>query len=344
MNLSYQTVKRLLHLGFWVGFVLIASLLVGNFAGFWPSLGRTMVMAIFHAILVYTNLWWLLPRYFDHKRYLTYAVGLVVVLGLVVMARMWTDDWMLYQINNPDSPLLPFKGTTFHVLSTLFSSIIMLAVFTPLHWLDDWYQKKQAQQQLENQRLEAELKFLKAQVNPHFLFNTLNNIYALAFTDSPQAAPMILQLSDMMRYMLYESEAAEVPLSKEIAYLRNFISLQQLKTEEPQAISFEVGGEVSGVKIAPLLLVPLFENAFKHGNLEEDGWLKAKLSLEANTLTFSIQNTIGQNHQKDEVGGIGLQNLQQRLQLLYPDRHDIQVKSSDGIFEVLIRIKQAIPQ
>ena len=338
-SISYKTIKRLLQLGFWFGFILIGSLLLGNFTGYLPALSRTLVMAVFHAILVYANLWWLLPQYVDKQRIWTYIGLLLCCIVLVMGGRMWVDEVMLSVIGRPDSPLSPYQGTSFHLLSTFFSSIVMLAISTPLHWLDDWYQKKQAQQLLENQRLEAELKFLKAQINPHFLFNTLNNIYSLTFTGSPQAAPMILQLSEMMRYMLYDSQAPRVPLSQEIAYLEHFISLQQLKTEMPQDIHFECSGDLAGLEIAPLLLVPLFENAFKHGNLEAGGWLKSSLSRTEESLRFTIQNTIGANDQKDGVGGVGLENLRQRLGLIYPKRHICSILAEKNIFSVNIQIE-----
>ncbi|MEZ4930618.1 MAG: histidine kinase [Saprospiraceae bacterium] len=142
-------------------------------------------------------------------------------------------------------------------------------------------------------QLEAELRFLKAQVNPHFLFNALNNIYSLSFTESKKAPEMILKLSDMMSYMLYDCKSEQVKLSAEINYLKNYIDLQQLKKEGELNIDFNIKGNVSNAFISPMLFIPFFENAFKHGNLEdtENGWLKSKLKMENGILDFHIANS-----------------------------------------------------
>ncbi|GAB4404817.1 MAG: hypothetical protein OHK0039_05310 [Bacteroidia bacterium] len=227
-----------------------------------------------------------------------------------------------------------------HINSVFFSSLLMIFVTSPVRMVDAHSRQRELEEALKSHRLEAELRFLQAQVNPHFLFNTLNNIYSLAFTGSAQTAPMIMKLSEMMRYMVYDGKAAWVPLRSEIQYIYNYIELQQLKTPERQQIRLEVSGDPGPHRIPPLLFVPLFENAFKHGNLDAhgQGWLEAHLDLDPQGLHFSLRNTFLPRESKDQIGGIGLDNIRQRLALIFPGRHAFEVLQADGIFEVAIRL------
>ncbi|MCB0836034.1 MAG: histidine kinase [Bacteroidetes bacterium] len=334
-----QKFKILAHCIFWLAYLVFVSFLLSNFLEIQGALIRTVIMGIFHAGLVYIHLMILVPRYYDQQKYWLYGMTTLGFLILFSLMRIAVDYEMakishLYQ----DLVMSPI-----HVLAVFMTGVVVLLITTPIKLVEDRYQKLQLQQQLKNQRLEAELKFLKAQVNPHFLFNALNNIYTLAFTESKQTAPTVLKLSEMMRYMLYECKAERVPLSSEINYLRNFIELQQLKTEEKQNIEFSVSGEIKKYMIPPLLFVPLFENAFKHGNLEKigTGWLKANLQIKEEKLLFQIENTVGETRNKDQVGGIGLENIQKRLELLFPGEFEFSAEKQDDIFSVFISLPLA---
>ncbi|MDX2245378.1 MAG: histidine kinase [Bacteroidia bacterium] len=324
------------HVLFWIGYVIFISFLITQFLQPRAAFFRTIIMAIFHALLVYSHLYILLPRFFEQKKYRKYVFSLVMILLLSVVLRIFAD-YTLARLAAVESALL-FSRT--HILGTIISSVIILLITFPLKMIQYGSQKEILQEELKTQRLEAELKFLKAQVNPHFLFNTLNNIYTLAFTQSEQTAPTIMKLSEMMRYMLYECRAERVPLLSEVHYLQNFIELQQLKTPDHQNITFEIEGKVNGIMIPPLLFVPLVENAFKHGNPTDihTGWVKANLSVSAENIVFSIRNSLPSEIRKDKVGGIGLENIRNRLELIYPHSHKIDIQTAPDQFSVTISI------
>ena len=334
--LSPKRLKLIAHITFWAGYFLFVSFIHTSFLDLRQSILRTLIMGFFHGALVYLHLNWAVPRFYEKQRYMTYTLVIICLLSIFSLLRLIVD----FQMSQYTQALQDLVLTPTHVITVFMTGVVVLLITAPIRLVEDGYQKLQLQQQLKNQRLEAELKFLKAQVNPHFLFNALNNIYSLAFTQSEMTAPVIMKLSEMMRYMLYECKAERVPLKSEIKYLENFIELQQLKTPDLQQINFQFEGQIEKVNIPPLLFVPLFENAFKHGNLEQtkEGWLKANLKIVENRLVFNIQNSIGTNTKKDTVGGIGLENIQQRLELLFPEEYVFRVNNEGNTFEVMVSL------
>lgn len=196
-------------------------------------------------------------------------------------------------------------------------------------------------EQLEKQAINTELVYLKSQINPHFLFNTLNNIHTLVYTQAPAAPEAVMRLSSLMRYMIYESNASIVPLSIEIDYLRDYISLQQLRYELSPVVDFQVEGDKDSCYIAPLLFIHILENSYKHSpSVLEPGSIEVRAIVKENFLILTFQNPIGNNRTNllEEPGGIGLQNVQKRLQLLYPDQHKLEIHQTDRIFQVKLRI------
>jgi LytS/YehU family sensor histidine kinase len=224
----------------------------------------------------------------------------------------------------------------------IFGGAFLLFLSLPLRLINNWFKKQELEQALKTLQLEAELRFLKAQVNPHFLFNALNNIYALSFTESKQAPSMILKLSEMMSYMLYDCKSELVPLQSEIAYLHNVLALQQLKKEGEMQVEFHVSKDIQPQQITPMLFIPFFENAFKHGNLEDikNGWLKAQLYEERGKIHFSISNSYLERDPKEVAkGGVGLTNIRQRLTLLYPNKHSLTMRQTQGVFTAQLQLE-----
>lgn len=194
-------------------------------------------------------------------------------------------------------------------------------------------QEKELQLQVRN----AELSLLRAQINPHFLFNNLNNIYSLVYRGSGEALNAIAGLSELLRYMLY-NQSETIALSQELSYIEKFIALQQLRYESPTLIKMSYPEEKSQVVIPPLLLIPFLENAFKHGapSMEQE-WLWANIGFIQNTLTFECTNKVGFGH-KDQTGGIGIENVRKRLELLYPKRHSLDISHQDDLFTVKLKL------
>ena len=190
-------------------------------------------------------------------------------------------------------------------------------------------------------QLESELNFLKNQINPHFLFNTLNNIYALCQVNSINAAPMVGKISEMMRYMIYDCNADRVLLKKEIEYLNNYVDLNKLKSGRELNVQFVVEGSAENAKIAPLLLINFVENSFKHSDVytNRNGYVRILLTIKHRELFFFVVNSFEKKLIEDlSYKGIGLENAKQRLILLYPDKHHLQIEKNNSIFEIVLKL------
>ena len=202
-----------------------------------------------------------------------------------------------------------------------------------------WFNTRQQRRSLEKAKLQAELLALKHQINPHFLFNVLNGLYGLAFqNDDEPTADGIARLSQLMRYMLYDSNASTVPLEKEVAYLRDYIALQRLRIHREVDILFESSSDLGQREIDPMVLIPFVENAFKHGiSTVIASYVHISLILEGNELRFQVRNPMhpgGQSSSHGAVGGIGLQNVRQRLEMIYPEGYQLDIGPANGIYEV----------
>ncbi|GAA4274510.1 hypothetical protein GCM10022258_38060 [Aquimarina gracilis] len=199
----------------------------------------------------------------------------------------------------------------------------------------DFYKRDKLSKETEAQRTETELQFLKAQLNPHFLFNSLNSVYSLVRNKSNDAPEAVLTLSELMRYMLYEANQEIVPLIKEIEYIKNYVSLQRLRLSNSEDVKLSIKGEYEKKKIYPLLLISFIENAFKYGT-DFKGVTDINIRIEVieNTLKFNVSNIIGVYRKNKSNSGVGLTNIKNRLELLYPDLHTLGIKEDNGRYMV----------
>jgi len=292
------------------------------------SLHRTLVIFVLYGCinisLFYLNYLLFIPRFLNRKRYSLYA--LVIVLTLVFYGIGKYGVAVLF----PADVLQRMKGDTIgfasYFLSTLFTSIIFLFLSVVLKFSVDWFLNERIQRDLENQRLSAELAFLKSQINPHFLFNSLNSIYSLAYQQSENTPGAILKLSEIMRYMLYECNDNKVDLSKELQYLQNYIDLQKIRFGNKAYIDFKLEGKVGNQQIVPLLLIAFIENAFKHGVANDSlSPINMVITVDEQYLHFFIQNRKHSNN-TDAMGGIGLNNVKRRLDLLYNGKYNLDIR------------------
>jgi LytS/YehU family sensor histidine kinase len=211
--------------------------------------------------------------------------------------------------------------------------------------MDDWLRVQREKKKLQNETLQTELKFLKSQINPHFLFNTLNSLYALTLRKSDDAPIIVLRLSEMMRYMLYECNEKRVLLSQELKYLENYLELEKLRQSKNVDIRLTINGEVDGQMIAPLMFIPFVENGFKHGlntSLKE-GYIHVNIDVQDDYLHLSVENNKSKNSQTSiegkKSGGIGLVNVKRRLELMYPNKHTLKIVDDDNIYRVEMSIQ-----
>jgi LytS/YehU family sensor histidine kinase len=221
-------------------------------------------------------------------------------------------------------------------------SAIQTSFFGALFYLGiDWYQKKEQKKELERQNLQSELKLLKNQVNPHFLFNTLNNIDSLITSNPDKASTMLVGLSGMMRYMIYDTNANISPLSQELLQIRNYIDLQEMQYANPDLVAYSVAGKHEDIEIAPMLFIPFIENAFKHCTEKTTKHaIRFSFRIEEKKIFFESVNIANpsQHIEKDCTRGIGLETVKRRLELLYPDKHKLQIDEKNDLFCVSLSI------
>ncbi|MFD2874619.1 sensor histidine kinase [Mucilaginibacter ximonensis] len=288
-----------------------------------------VLFGVVNISLFYLNYLLFIPLFLNKKRYSVYALGIIITivaygLGKYGIAMFFKEDVLTH------SKSMHEKGAQLSFLqffiSTLFTSTIFVLLSVLLKFSVDWFLNERIQRDLENQRLTAELAFLKSQINPHFLFNSLNSIYSLAYQQSENTPDAILKLSEIMRYMLYECNDNKVDLTKELQYLQNYIDLQKIRFGNKAYIDFKVDGQVTDQKIVPLLLIAFIENAFKHG-IANDMMTPITMFINVNQqhLQFYIQNKKHANN-RDAIGGIGLANVKRRLDLLYPGKYNLDIR------------------
>jgi LytS/YehU family sensor histidine kinase len=248
--------------------------------------------------------------------------------------------------------LFSFDSTSFGDVFTLknnsrfFLGSFFIAFSSSIYKIiNDWMEHQRERSELQKQNLRSELKFLKTQINPHFFFNTLNSLYALTLKKSDKAPEIVLKLSDMMRYMLYESNERTIALSKEIDYINNYLELEKLRHGNSFQINFELDGSPDGHEIAPLLFIPFLENSFKHGLDHElkSGYVNIQLKITDNTLDLTVKNSkptgIVNKDGLKKVGGIGLTNVRRRLNILYPSRYSLETKDLNQEFVVQMKLR-----
>ncbi|UOQ82508.1 MULTISPECIES: sensor histidine kinase [Hymenobacter] len=244
------------------------------------------------------------------------------------------------------SPFLFFHQEQFDFGYYSMHVITTVPIFLFLSWLarvtETLVLNTIRKEQLEKQAAEAELNYLKSQINPHFLFNTLNNIHTLVYKQAPAAPEAVMHLASLMRYMIYESNAATVPLAREMDYLQDYVSLQQLRYKNSPVVDLQLVGETESYYIAPLLFIHLLENAYKHSPARlAPGDLKVRVLIKDDTLTFSVQNPIATKSANalSEPGGIGLPNVRKRLALLYPGQHTLSTQHTTETFTARLTIQ-----
>ncbi|MEZ4898191.1 MAG: histidine kinase [Saprospiraceae bacterium] len=276
---------------------------------------------------VYINIYMLIPTYLS-KNFLFYTL---MLLGLcLLIAPINTAVYSMLAGNHVGmSGMVMFFLISFFVTgSTTITKIIR-----------DYIKQQSATKEIETSNIQTELKFLKSQINPHFLFNTLNNLYALTLKKSDAAPEIVIKLSEMLRYMLYECNEKRVLLPKEIKYIRNYLDLEQLRQGNKANITFEVKGEVSEQRIAPLMFIPFLENAFKHGLNRgiSHGFVRILMEVHGNDLHFEIENSKPPslpNPEMRKVGGIGLMNVKRRLNLIYPQAYALTIEDQPDAYTV----------
>lgn len=362
-----------IHLAGWCLFLLLPLIFypirfTNNRFLYGELLGKLLPIGFF-----YLNYYYLLPRFFEKKKWLTYFLLVLGCLLVTMVQEALIRQQMpgarmvrFYQggaeraageplrtiiLNTPDSlplPPSPFEEPTlfgmprpllFMIISRTLPMFLVLLLAGGLIRLGYSFLKSQHEKRaMENAHLNAEVKFLKSQINPHFLFNTLNSIYSQAHNRSEHTEHSILKLSELLRYVLYETGEEKVPLEKDIRYITNYIALQRMRLSEKITIRYEVTGSIQGQTIAPLLLIAFIENAFKHGiSYTQPSSVMISIAVFEKTLTLQVSNPVLKSDTFAQ-GGVGLKNVTRRLDLLYPGKYQLDISRQDNHYTVNLKI------
>src|ERR1700754_2929686 len=328
--------RVLMHIFFWVAAIIFFFFVFKKEEAPATTLLNSLGFLPGHLIFVYSLLYFLLPRYVLKGKIALAILWLLLILSLSLFYMRIAD---VYFIHYSGSSHLWLPRNYARSIFAIFS-VGWIAVTIKL--VKYWYLEKEAQQRLEKEKLIVELQLLKSQLHPHFLFNTLNSLYSLTLEQSRQAPSIVLKLSSLLRYILYECNEPYVLLSKEIENIRNYIGLEQSRFRERLDISLSFTGDIANKTIAPLLLLPFVENSIKHGISEQldKSWINLHLHVEEDKLRFKLINSRDQQHQPDpQAHGLGLQNVQRRLNLLYPgQQHSLKLTLEEDTYMVSLII------
>lgn len=333
--------RLLRHATYWVFHTLI-------WAAFWTVIGApgnygehliNMVLWLPVFILFgYPMAYWAVPRFLLNGRILQF-------LGVVLMwaiAGLFIDEWYKDYIVIPMEEALHLKYILPKGPQAFCYLCITTAAAAPMiiQFFKHWNSKQRDWLHAQQEKVTAELQLLKAQVHPHFLFNTLNNIYSFSLENSPKTPGLILKLSNLLSYMLYDCKAAEVRLQKELEIMKNYIELERERYGNNIDISWNENGEIQDQFVAPLMMLPFLENAFKHGTSEqiEKSWLSIDVSVEGNRLKVKIANSKNA-YATDRDNGIGIANIRKRLACIYPDKHELKLSDEGHFFVISLMIQ-----
>jgi len=342
--MTKKTVRFLSHLLFWIFILAFFTFIYGirrdNFVEiFKVMLGTLPIDILYTYLLIYI----LIPMLLLKKRYVWFIITFILSFTFVVILEWTINYFILYPSIYADyykwkDSITYFSGSGLMIYISLgFVILLASAIKLSRYWL----QSQQDKANLEIQNRKSELALLRSQVNPHFLFNTLNNIDSLIRKDQDKASDTIVKLSEIMRYFIYETDSDKVPLKKEIDYLHSFIELQRIRHKDPGFIRFQVSGSPTGKLIAPMLFIPFVENAFKHGiKGKKTPAITVDLLIQPTMMRFEVINFIDSRSDqvKDAGKGIGLANVKRRLDLIYPQKYSLSIEQTGEQYNVLLEI------
>ncbi len=302
----------------------------------------------FFLVLIYFNSFFLVPRYLAKKRWLLYfllASGFVTLIALLYTFTLKALQVQFTQLEVPTVSIitmpvtsdLSFASILTELPTFLITMAILQVIFTFLWFSNEAIRKARLLDEILGKQKETELAFLKSQINPHFLFNTLNNLYSLALKKSDEGPEVILKLSAILRYVLYEANVESVPFEKEKEIMQAYIDVEMLRLSDTDDIHFSILSDQAR-SIPPLIWLPLLENLFKHGRVTDKPMMDFRFHLMKNTLTITTKNTFSDRKPTETAGGIGLGNLRKRLELLYPSRHSIETSTEGNIFTAVLKL------
>lgn len=341
VNIDKATVGR--HFLFWLAFALFTLLNEGwEENDTWafhvaPELLTDLPLVI---ALVYINLYLLMPRFYLKQKYTAYLFGVLLLLIAGGLFKRYVAFQLWIPLERSQS-LAAFQPKDFWILARIVKNMVKLlpviAVTMVLKLMRNSYLEQKKLREIESERFKAENHFLKAQINPHFFFNTLNSLYSLVLDRSNNAGKIVLKLANLMRYMIYDSSQHKVLLSNEIDHLQNYIELEQMRFIDRLDLSLIVSGDPENKLIAPLLLLPFVENAFKHGIENNSGWITIDIKISNDQIYLKVENSYSAKIAPASPG-MGLANVKRRLDLLYPQQYILKTEQEEDCYLIVLTI------
>ena len=337
--------RRARHLLYWIGYAMFFGLFWGSAQGqYGVMIISEFVLLPTKMVAVYALLYGLIPRLLLRRRYLLFAF----LAAITVVAMATVQRWVAFHYLSPwkafDVGLAVFNVQ--EIMHQVINIDTALVVPIGMNLARVWFRQQLNAGDLERGRLEMELRFLKHQLQPHFLFNTLNTLYGLILSKSDQATKVVLTLSELMRYALYESSADRVPLQKEIDHIQNFISLEQRRFSNRLSVAFSVKGDTENLSIAPMIVLHFVENSLKHSLAglrdDEKAVIDFGINIEDNELQMHLRNSkpgASGTNGADKSQGIGWENVQRQLDLIYPGRHSVHIDDKRDTYQVKLSIE-----
>ncbi|XOV94713.1 MAG: sensor histidine kinase [Bacteroidota bacterium] len=334
--------EQLIHVLSWFVYGTLIFYFQSRIFDFDEAVIHTFRLLTIHMMVFYVNLMIFLPKIFERGKYLYYAIVVIAIIVFVHYFIQFTNDLLprpdFSELRSrPSSGLRPFLWLIF---GSVVNSILML-FFSTIVWITTENRKRnQREASLVQEKLQSEMQFLKTQINPHFLFNALNNIYSLSYNKSPQAPKMIMKLSEMLRYVVYDTSEKKVSLDKELSYIQHFVDFQKLKIGKDIHVDLSFDHVNQSAYIEPMLLIPFIENAFKHSNIESNpgSVITIGISSEDENLIMKVKNNLGTGTSGNGEKGVGIENVKRRLDLAYPGKYELRQESKDGMYDVYLKI------
>ena len=335
--------KVIKHIIFWAIFLLLWSVHDLNFhKDILANLETNIFAFIPYIILVYFNLYFLMPKFLLKKRIINYVSLLILSIIVITFIASYYLSFYFKYINTY-LPTSEFFASIPGKIAIVTEVILSLGLSMTLFLTDEWYRKDQSMKEIEQKQLETELSLLKNQMNPHFLFNSLNSIYIMLGKNLNSGKAMLLQFSEILSHQLYEATKKSIELEREFENLKNYIDIEKIRHEDLATVEYSFPNKQKQLIISPMLLLPIVENAFKHGQSSKGYYINIQSSiLYDSTLSFKVVNTASdENIQKlyKENKGIGLANVKRRLELIYPNRHLFNIECKNSKFIVNLKIQ-----
>lgn len=338
-----KNLKPFFHLVFWMVYFGLNVLRWGHYFGdYWYSFKSNLVEFPIHIFLVYFNFYVLMPKLIPKRigLYIICLMGAVLAMSFVRVAI--TYELVTTEIFRESTIEQDGLYNLNYMVAVFIGELYLVGMIMAIKLTIDWVQSEKKSKELEQRNIETELSMLRSQMQPHFFFNTLNNLYSLTLDKSDQAPETVLKLSELMSYVVYKGKNSQVELINEIEHLQNYLNLERLRYDDRLVVDFDIEGDIGGQKIPPLILVTFLENAFKHGSSNNLGNTSIQISLkiESDRIKYTVINDYRdlEVSKNGDMKGIGIENTKRRLDLLYKDDYNLDIGRNDGKFKVALSI------